>query len=297
MLFTDTMNSATTSNMNHTLRHRKSLVLVLAAVLRLVCTARAEHYDVFIVSGQSNCDGRGSAAALTGPLAKWAESQKDVLIAYSCSTLRGPALGSDGFKPLQPGWSVAPGKNRPKALPSGTFGPEVSFGAAISKAMPGKHIALIKFTEGGTSLKKDWNPDIRGRLYDAGVAFVTKSLKELQDKGDTCEIRGMIWHQGESDAGLPAEEYQTLLTTFITRVRTDVGAADMPFGIGDLYDDGKRDKVRAALKATAGAVPHAFFVSVDGLKTSDKGTHFDAAGQIELGERYAAGMMKVLGVK
>jgi iduronate 2-sulfatase len=283
--------------MNHTLRHTTRLLLICAAAMAFASAARAEHYDVFIISGQSNCDGRGSAAALTGPLAKWAGPRKDVVIEYSCSTLRGPALGSDGFKPLQPGWSVAPGKNRPRTLPSGTFGPEVSFGAAMAKAMPGKHIALIKFAEGGTSLKKDWNPDIRGRLYDAGVAFVTKSLKDLQDKGDTCEIRGMIWHQGESDAGLPAEEYQTLLTTFITRVRTDVGAADMPFGIGDLYDDGERDKVRAALKATASAVRHAFFVSAEGLKTSDKGTHFDAAGQIELGERYAAGMMKALGGK
>ncbi len=34
----------------------------------------------------------------------------------------------------------------------------------------------------------------------------------------------------------------------------------------------------------------AFFVSADKLKTFDSGTHFDAASQIELGERFAAGM-------
>ena len=38
-----------------------------------------------------------------------------------------------------------------------------------------------KISEGGTTLKKNWNPDERGALYDQMVAFVTKSLKSLKD--------------------------------------------------------------------------------------------------------------------
>ena len=49
------------------------------------------------------CLASGKAAELTGPLAKWAAPQPDVLVAYSCSVLRGPALSSDGFRPLRPG--------------------------------------------------------------------------------------------------------------------------------------------------------------------------------------------------
>jgi hypothetical protein len=107
--------------------------------------ARADHFEVFVVAGRSNCDGRGKAAELTGPLARWAEPQDDVLVAYSCSKLRGPVLTSDGFRPLQPGWSVAPGKDKPTELPSGTFGPEVSFGRGIANRLKGKKVALIKF--------------------------------------------------------------------------------------------------------------------------------------------------------
>ena len=92
----------------------------------------------------------------------------------------------------------------------------------------------------------------------------------------------MIWHQGESDAGLPPGEYETLLTAFIGRVRTDMNTRDLPFVIGEVYDNDKRDNVRAGQRAAAGKVPHAAFVSAEGLKTSDKGTHFDAASQIEL---------------
>ena len=269
-------------------------VLLCATTLAAPRTARAEDVEVFLVAGQSNCDGRGKAAELTGPLAKWAKPQDDVLIAYSCSKLRGPVLASNGFQPLSPGWSVAPGKNRPTKLPSGTFGPEVSFGRGMADHLKGKKVALIKFAEGGTSLAKDWNPDAKDRLYPAFLAFTEKSLKELKDKGHTPALRGMIWHQGESDAGLKGDEYETLLTAFIKRVRTDLKAPGLVFGIGEVYDNGRRDAVRASQKSAVEKGKAAFFVSAEKLKTFDGGTHFDAASQIELGERFAAGMARVL---
>ncbi|MBM3981299.1 MAG: sialate O-acetylesterase [Planctomycetes bacterium] len=275
----------------------RAMTWVVACVVGLVCdtAARADHFEVFVVAGQSNCDGRGKGSELTGPLAKWAKPQDDVLIAYSCSKLRGPVLTSDGFQPLRPGWSVAPGKGKPTKLPSGTFGPEVAFGRGMADHLKGKKVALIKFAEGGTSLAKDWNPDVKDRLYPAFLEFTRKSLKELKDKGHTYTIRGMIWHQGESDAGLTADEYQKQLTAFIGRVRADLEAPDLPFGVGEVFDNGKRDTVRAAQKATAEKVKGVFFVPADKLKTFDGGTHFDAASQIELGERFAAGMAKAVG--
>jgi iduronate 2-sulfatase len=105
----------------------------------------------------------------------------------------------------------------------------------------------------------------------------------------------MIWHQGESDATLSAETYERLLTAFVARMRTDLVAPDLPFGIGEVFDNGNRDTIRAAQKATAGKVKGAFFVSADKLVTSDMGTHFDAASQIELGRRFAAEMAKAIG--
>jgi len=146
-------------------------------------------------------------------------------------------------------------------------------------------------------LAKDWNPDVKNRLYTAFLDFTKKSLKVMKDRGDTYTVRGMIWHQGESDAGLTAEEYQKLLTEFIARTRKELELPDLPFGIGEVYDNGKRDNVRAAQKATAEKVKAAFFVPADKLKTFDMGTHFDAASQIELGKRFAVGMVTALGTK
>ena len=273
---------------------RSLSALILGCFAIAAGVARAEHYEVFIVAGQSNCDGRGKAAELTGTLAKYAKPQADVLIAYSCTELRGPILASDGFQPLQPGWSVAPGKGKPAKLPSNTFGPELAFGRAMADQLPGKKVALIKFAEGGTSLAKDWNPDIKDRLYPAFLKFTEASLATLKTQGHTFALRGMIWHQGESDASLKAEEYQKMLTAFIGRVRTDLKSPELPFGIGEVYDNGKRDSVRDAQKATAKEVKGTFFVPADKLKTFDMGTHFDAASQIELGQRFAAGMAKAI---
>jgi iduronate 2-sulfatase len=272
-------------------------ILYGVILLGTAAETKADHYEVFLVAGQSNGDGRGRAADLTGPLAKWAEPQDDVLIAYSCSTLRGPALDSGGFKPLRPGWSVAPGKNRPATLPSGTFGPEVSFGRGLADRLKGRKVALVKFAEGGTTLARDWKPEVKDRLYPAFLDFTKKSLKDLKDKGHTHAVRGMVWHQGESDATLTAGEYEKLLAALVGRVRADLEAPDLPFGIGEVFDNGKRDSVRAAQKVTAEKVKGVFFVSADKLNTFDGGTHFDAASQIELGERFAAGMVRAIAAR
>lgn len=277
------------------MRSQLGTVLCFLGFFASVPSVKAEHYEVFLIGGQSNCDGRGAASALTGPLEKWSKPQDDVLITYSCSTLRGPALDSGGFKPLQPGWSVGPGKNRPKVLPSGTFGPEVAFGRELADRLKDKHVARIKYTEGGTSLAKDWNPAVRDRLYDAFLGFTRKSLKDLTDRGHTYTLRGMIWHQGESDIGLSAEEYQKMLTGFIAKARMDLAAPDLLFGIGEVFDNGKRNSVRTAQTETARVVKGAFLVSAAELTTSDGGTHFDAASQIELGHRFAVGMLKATG--
>jgi hypothetical protein len=253
--------------------------------------ASAQPVKVYILAGQSNMDGRGRKSELVGELARWVKPQADVRIAYSNSTRRGP-YATEGFVPLEPGYSVPPGTKERK-LPGDTFGPEVSFGRAMADAHPDDRILLIKFSEGGTSMHKDWMPGVaHDGLYPQFLAFVRRSLKSLSDAGQTPQLAGMIWHQGESDASLPEGEYQRLLTDFIAHVREDLEAPQLNFVIGEVYDNGHRDRVRAGQRATAAAVPNVVFVPVEGLKTLDAGTHFDTRSQIELGRRLAAALTR-----
>jgi len=265
----------------------------VVGVVLLASTVQAEHYEVILLAGQSNMDGRGSKQDLVGGLAKWAKPQPHVLINFRAGGLHRPLTLSHGFKPLQPGYSGTPG-TKPGGLPSATFGPEVSLGATLAEGLPGKKVALIKCAEGGTSLSKDWAPGEKGKLYEQFIGFVGQVLKDMQDKGDTYTLRGMAWHQGESDASLPAGKYQELLTDFIQHVRADLKVQDLPFVIGEVYDNGNRDAVREGQKSVSTAVPNTAFASAQGLKTSDKGTHFDAASQIEIGKRFAQALLPLL---
>ncbi|MCX5683085.1 MAG: hypothetical protein NT049_05295 [Planctomycetota bacterium] len=276
------------------LRRPWAAAMLAAALLPAAPSpASATAYDLYLLAGQSNMDGRGKAADLIETQRKPFES---AVIFY-----RNPPASSETFKPLAPGYSIAPGYKG--GLPSQTFGPEIGFALAMTRAAPAVPLALIKGSKGGTSLSKDWapgakgKPDTQGPCYRNFIETVAMATGQLKRDGHTFTLRGLLWHQGESDASSPAEVYEQRLAEFIARVREDLAAPDLPVVVGEVFDNGKRDTVRAALRATPAKVPHTGFASVEGLKTWDAGTHFDAAGQIILGERFAEAMLKLVSAK
>ncbi len=272
------------------------LTVLIAASLVAPRIAIAEHYDVFILAGQSNMDGRGSAGDLTGELEKYAKPLDGVTIVYG----NGPRVLTDSPQPLAPGLSVPPGKKDAmgdvdKKPSIKKFGPEIGFAHAIAPAFPNKRILLIKSSKGGTSLKKDWNPDEKQSLYGRMISLIDQTLKTLKDHGDTYTIHAFLWHQGESDVGLPAEEYEKLFIQFAGHLRKDLALPELPIVVGEVYDNGKRGRVLEALRALPKSLPHTALVSAKDLKTSDPGTHFDSASVITLGQRYAEQTLKLIG--
>jgi iduronate 2-sulfatase len=255
--------------------------------------ASAQEYDVYILAGQSNMDGRGANSDLKPPLDG---PQKNVRFYY-----QNGANATNGWIDLAPGYSIPPGYK--DGLPSKKFGPEIPVGAALAKALPDRKIAILKISRGGTSLAKDWkigtsdDPKSQGPLYKEFHEGVPKALKMLKDAGDTCTLKAMIWHQGESDSASTDEVYAKMLTDFIARVREDLGQPNLPFVIGEVYDNGKRNSILAAQKAVSKAVPHTALASAADTKTWDNGTHFDAASVFILGERMAAEALKLVGKK
>lgn len=247
-------------------------------------------YDVFIIAGQSNMDGRGDKKGLSGENARLAVEQSDVKIYYAnpvnSADPKNPNFKS-GWKNLAPGFAVPP--KYTNSLPSGCFGPEVSFGRKLADDQSGCKLALIKVTQGNTSLSKDWSP-AGNYLYVTLTNTVAVALRELTEHGDRYKIRGMIWHQGESDVNSGAERYRKNLTAFIASVRRDVGLPELPFIIGEIATN-KEASFRAVQRKIADETPHAAFVSAEGLETAE-GTHFKAASVVELGRRFAAAAEK-----
>jgi autotransporter-associated beta strand protein len=248
-------------------------------------------YDVYLIAGQSNADGRGRNSDLTGVLASYADPQSGVKIFYVNPANSDPVNPNynTGWTALAPGYSVAPGFSGP--LPSATFGFELSLARALAAKDPERNVAIIKVSRGGTNLHTQWDPAGGDNFMWRTIANkVPEALAALTANGDTAEIRGIFWHQGESDGGNPT--YQTDLIELIAAVRSLAGNPDLPFAIGELERDDVTPTVSGrsyqlnAMANVAAADPYTFVVSSAGLPTVD-GTHFTSAAYITFGERFA----------
>lgn len=266
--------------------HLSRLVLAFVIACLFGQFANADHFDCYILAGQSNMDGRGSNSGLPDDIQ---HGLNDAIIFYS-----NPPLATEDWQPLQLGFSRPPGYKG--QLPSPKFGPEIGFVKELKRHHPKRKIAIIKASEGGTNLRSDWKagepekPESQGRCYRNLLTTIRDSTEKLTARGHTWTLRGMLWHQGESDSKANPEVHQERLTHLIARIREDCQAPDLPVVLGQVVDNGKRDKVRSAIKATAEAVRLTQVVESDELTTWDEGTHFDATSQLELGRRFASMM-------
>ncbi len=221
-------------------------------------------------------DGRANDALLPGNLQL---PQTDVGLYHS----GGGSLPSGSFVDLAPG--------------SGTdFGPEVTLGRTLADAFPDESFALIKHAVGGSDLFGDWDPNT-GSQYNTFTNTVQAGLQAIIDAGDTPNIIGMAWMQGEADAVQSRTEaqYTADLTEFIQAVRDDfAGGSDMRFVIGRLSDmqfTGSniapfREGIQAAQDQVAASMTNVGIFNTDTYTLNDD-RHFDAAGQQQLGISFA----------
>lgn len=247
------------------------------------------HYDVYLIGGQSNADGRGATSDLTNGLAAWQLPQPDVRIYYANPINRDPLnpAYNTGWNMLAPGFSVPPGFSG--ALPSAKFGPELSFARALADAHPNRLLALIKVTQGGTSLSNDWNP-AGGFMYATLTNLTRTALQALTNEGASYTLRGLIWHQGESDGSLSTADYQSRLTGFINAVRRDLGVTNLPVVVGELATN-RSVTVRQAQFNVAAIMPYVGFASSSNLATlAANDPHFTAPSQLTMGQRMAAAL-------
>ena len=192
--------------------------------------AMATNYQVYLIGGQSNGSGRGDASQLSGSLAK---PQTDVRFYWH----RTQKAENAGTLPEDQWIDLAPGSGHGKTAPvyPKEFGCEISFGRSMADADHKSHIAIIKYTHGGTNLNNNWATN--GPQYTAFVATVQAGLKALSASGDTYELRGMLWDQGENDTNTlaNANKYEANLTALVSRIRKDIaGDTMLPFVIGGL---------------------------------------------------------------
>jgi len=136
-----------------------------------------------------------------------------------------------------------------------------TFGIEMAKANPKVKIGLIPCAVGGTPIRR-WQQN--GDLYQAAL----KRAKLAQQVG---VIKGILWHQGESDSGNEgtAKIYEQQLHAMIAAWRKVLGDTKIPVIVGELGQFWKRAKhkttVDAALKTLPTKVARTRWVTSAGL--------------------------------
>jgi hypothetical protein len=168
----------------------------------------------------------------------------------------------------------------------------VGLGRTFAKTMlwanPSVSIGLIPAAFGGTSLD-EWKPG--DKLYTDAV----KRAKEAMKSG---KLRGILWHQGEADAGTMehVSSYRERFANLVQHLRSDLDAPDVPVVVGELgeFQKGKFTReMNEQLALVPFVVPHSAFVSSAGLTDKGDGVHFGSASAREFGRRYALAFLSL----
>lgn len=145
-------------------------------------------------------------------------------------------------------------------------------------------VGLVVNAKGGTSIK----------LWKKGGKFYKEALRRLKAGMAAGTLKGILWHQGESDTG--DKEYVTKLKELISALRQDLGVKDLPFVVGQLMDKPHRKRLNEEFAKVPKEVPATGCASSEGLTAKD-GTHFDTKSMKLIGKRYAEEMIRLLGKK
>lgn len=169
--------------------------------------------------------------------------------------------------------------------PIAGVGPGSEFAREILKQDPKPPIGLIPCAVGGTSLD-EWKAG--GALYNAALLRTRQAMKQGK-------LAGILWHQGEADsAPEKVATYADRFATMITQLRKDLGDDKLPVVVGELGRFRVESKAfNDNLPSVVAKVPLCGFVNSEGLTDKGDKLHFDAASSRKLGERYAAGFLKL----
>lgn len=231
-----------------------------------------ENFHLYLLIGQSNMAGRGEISDIdrtTHPRVKMLSAENKWIPAREPAHFDKPIAG---------------------------VGPGLAFGKQMANADSTMTIGLIPCAVGGSKIL-DWQPGVRHEqtkifAYDSALART-----RFAQKFGT--LKGILWHQGESDAKPErATKYHERLTNLLNRLRIELHAPDVPILLGELGEFlvPKRPetlKINSILQQIAKNAPNIEFVSSRGLTPMEDNIHFDAPSARELGRRFAVKMIEM----
>ncbi|MGC3978059.1 MAG: sialate O-acetylesterase [Paludibacteraceae bacterium] len=163
------------------------------------------------------------------------------------------------------------------------LGPSYSFAKSINMRSD-TPIGLIVNARGGSSVE-NWTKGGTGSDKDTLYLPTMKRALEAKKWGD---FKAIIWHQGEANKA-DAASYPAKLQQFVADLCSDLGNPNLLFVAGQIGTFGLNvTDFNNMISTISTFIPHSACASSDGLTNNAGDTnHFDRAGAITLGERYA----------
>lgn len=245
---------------------KKGLIVILGLIILSSCTPK-NNMDIYLCIGQSNMAGRGPMDA----------SVSDTLEHVFLFTDNPDQIWEKAANPLNKYSSIR------KRLEMQQVSPAYSFAKEMAAAHPQNRIGLVVNAKGGTSINM-WHPD---------SLFFQEAVRRTKLAMQYGELKGIIWHQGCSDAR-KWKSYRQKLEYMVSEFRREFGDEHIPFIAGQLSPDKiHRKPFNEMLLTVPNHIKHSAAVSSEGLSTIDS-THFDTKSQVILGRRYATEMLKLI---
>jgi hypothetical protein len=169
----------------------------------------------------------------------------------------------------------------------------LSFGKTIIKKIPANiSILIIPTAVGGSSISQ-WLGDSLFR----NVKLLSNFLAKVEIAKQYGTIKGILWHQGESDANersIPL--YPERLSKLFTKFRSAVGNANLPVLLGELGSFSKDKEhfslINKAIHDYSLQDLNTAVISTSDLKDKGDSLHFNSKGQRMMGKRFAETWLK-----
>ena len=201
-------------------------------------------------------------------------------------TVNGVYLLNDGDVPVAATHPFNQYSTIRKELSVQRMSPSYAFSKKMYESSGGRKILLVVNARGGTGIDAWAAASTQANYYSEAV----RRTKQACRYGT---LKGIIWHQGETDAGpVASTTYMARLSALVTNLRTDLG--NVPFVAGEIADAESNSvyfnpviqKISESITASACALS-------DGCTTLSDNVHFDRDSQIIMGERFAAAMLSL----
>ena len=234
--------------------------------------------DIWVITGQSNAEGHGKSPAPDPP-------------ELGVHMFRASGRWDLATHPLGDSTDTRYPANRLGSNPS--HSPWLVFAKTIKYEL-GVPVGLIPASLGGSPLSA-WTRGVDGVLFD-------NMLRYLDDAGAS-RARGVVWYQGESDAGPEQlQAYGRRFREFVADLRKSLKSPRLPVittqinrhvgePIADAAERGRLDNswemMRETQRRLAASMANVYILSTLDLSLSD-GIHTNSAGNVVIGQRAAS---------